>query len=312
MTPHWKRHLERQEREREARRISQEYRQAQREAALAGEPHKVCTLCKQSLPLSAYSPRGPGKVNSRCRPCHSATVAAQKRAKRAALTPDQLAEKRAAERAEYYSRTGRAGESGLSLKDRAEARQRREAERQANRAAAKAARVVEAQQRREAERAEANAARIAAKAARAAEAEAQRTLAKAQAVARRQVELEARQQAKREARQQAKLETQWRDAVAAIEIELANACLAAVEAQAKAQRLAAIAAARAAAERRRQVPYVHPTLAQRLAHLWPPERHRTVALRDGSRIPIGELARRHWWREQLSSRRFTRYSQHWR
>jgi hypothetical protein len=62
--------------------------------------------------------------------------------------------------------------------------------------------------------------------------------------------------------------------------------------------LAAIAAARSAAERRRQMPYEHPSLAQRLAHLWPPERPLNVALRDGSKITIGDLARRHWWREQ--------------
>jgi hypothetical protein len=71
-----------------------------------------------------------------------------------------------------------------------------------------------------------------------------------------------------------------------------------VDAQQKAQRMAAIAAARAAAKRRRQEPYVHPPLAQRIAHLWPPERRLSVALKDGSRIATAELARRHWWREQ--------------
>jgi hypothetical protein len=276
MAAYRRHHLQRLEREREAQRLRKEYR----EAELAAEPHKVCTGCKLSLPLSAYSPKGPGKFNSRCRPCHSAKVSADKRAKRAALSPAQLADKRAAERAEYYSRTGRAGESGLSLETR-----------RAARAAAKAARQAEAERRRKAERAEANAARTVAKAARAAEAQAKRALAKAQAVARRQVELEAQEQD-----------------TAAVEIELATACIAALEAQAEAQRLAFIAAARAAAERRRQVPYVHPTLAQRLAHLWPPEQ-RLYPRRDGTSVTLLGMIRRHWWREQ--EHRIKRYSRTW-
>jgi hypothetical protein len=58
-------------------------------------------------------------------------VSAEKQAKRAELSPQQLADKRAAERAEYYSRTGREGLTGLSLEDRAEAHLRRSTERAA-------------------------------------------------------------------------------------------------------------------------------------------------------------------------------------
>lgn len=286
---HRRQHLERQAREREARRRSREYRQAQREAELAAEPHKVCTGCKQSLPLSAYSPKGPAKFNARCRPCHSAKQAAHKRAKQAAWTAQQREQHRAADRAGWYARQGRVGETGKSLEERAADRLRREQERRA----AQAARKAEAQQRRLAERLEAKAAGIAARAARAAEAEAKRTLANAGEVARRQV----------------KLEVHGQD-VAAVEIELTLACAAALEAQQKAQRLAAVAAARAAAERRRQEPYVQRSLAQRLSHLWPRERPLNVALRDGTRISTGQLASRHWWREQ--SRRSKRFDTHWR
>jgi hypothetical protein len=58
-------------------------------------------------------------------------VSADKQAKRAALSPAELEAKRAAERLEYYARTGREGLTGLSLQDRAEARLRRSAERAA-------------------------------------------------------------------------------------------------------------------------------------------------------------------------------------
>lgn len=286
--PHRRRHVERQEREREARRVSADYRQGLREAELTAQPHKVCTGCKQSLPLSAYSPKGPGRFNARCRPCHSARQAAHKRAKQAAWTEEERERHRAADRAGWYARQGRAGETGRSLEERAADRQRREA----SRAAARAARLVEAQQRRQAERAESSAARAAAKAARASEALAQRALAHAETVARRQAEAEA----------------QGPDS-AEVDVDLAIACAAALEAREKAQVMAAIAAARATAVRRRQAPYARPSLAQRLAHLWPSERPRTVALRDGSSIPIGELARRHFWREQGT--RFTRYSRNW-
>jgi colicin import membrane protein len=275
---HWQQHLDRKAREAEARRVRREYQQAQREAAIAALPHKVCSGCKQSLPLNAYSPKGPGKFNSRCRPCHSAKQAAYKRAKQAAWSKEQRELHRAADRAGWYARQGRVGETGRSLE-----------ERRAAQAAAKAARAIEASQRREAERAEADAARIAAKAARTAEAEAQRSLAKARKVASRHVELEARGQD-----------------TAAAELELAVACAAALEAQEKAQALSAIAAARAAAQRRHWEAYVRPSLAQRLAHLWPPERSLNVALRDGSRISAGQLASRHWWREQ--GRRIKRFS----
>lgn len=274
---HWRQHLERQTRERQARRISKEYRQAQRDADLAAQPHKVCAGCRQSLPLSAFSTKGPGKHNSRCRPCHSAKQAARKRAKHAAWSDEERDAHRAADRAAWYARQGRSGETGMSLADRAKAAD----ERRACRAAAKAARMAEAQQRRRSERAEANAARTAAKAARVAEALAKRALAQAEAVARRQMELEG----------------PGLDA-AEVEEELADACMAALKAQQEARWMAAIAAARATAERKRQVPYTHPSLAERLAHLSPAERPLNVALRDGSRISTGQLASRHWWREQ--------------
>lgn len=150
--PAWRNeHSDRLHREREARRIAREFRQAQREAA---QPVKVCVGCKQELPLSSYSTKGAGKFNSRCRPCHSAKVAAHKRAKRAALTPAELEAKRAAERAEYYSRTGREGETGLSLDERAEARLRKAAERAAEIASRMAERATERARSREREAAE--------------------------------------------------------------------------------------------------------------------------------------------------------------
>jgi hypothetical protein len=142
--PHWRRHIERQEREREARRNTERYRQAQREAELAAEPHKVCPGCHRSLPLSAYSPKGPGKHNTRCRPCHSANVSAAKQAKRAGLSPEELEERRSAERQEYYSRTGRDGQTGLSRAERTAALALRLAERKARASATDADRQAEA------------------------------------------------------------------------------------------------------------------------------------------------------------------------
>lgn len=89
MPAHLRHHIERRNREREARAQRKAYRQAQAEAAVAAEPRKTCTGCKQSLPLSAFHVRKKsGKPIARCKPCHSAQALAC-----------------------YYARTGRPGDA---------------------------------------------------------------------------------------------------------------------------------------------------------------------------------------------------------
>lgn len=104
--PTWQNaHADRLAREREARRVAKEYRQARREAGQAAEPHKRCTCCYQSLPLSAYGLKK-GKPRAHCRACD----AEKKRASRQTvleLTDEQRDKRNADARAYYHRRQGR-------------------------------------------------------------------------------------------------------------------------------------------------------------------------------------------------------------
>lgn len=66
-------HADRVHREREARRVSKEYREAQRVA----EGTKPCTSCGQALPLDQFSPSFRDRPTARCKPCSAAATRAR-------------------------------------------------------------------------------------------------------------------------------------------------------------------------------------------------------------------------------------------
>jgi len=104
LAPHQRQHLERQEREREARVVSKEHRKAQRDTQLAAEPHKTCNACSQSLPLSAFEvkDKAKGTLRGTCGDCRKAATAAQRRAERAALNDEEREKANAAIRDRYH------------------------------------------------------------------------------------------------------------------------------------------------------------------------------------------------------------------
>lgn len=65
-------HVDRQDREREARRIAKEYRETQREAVNAAG--KQCSRCAQTLPLDCFSPAHRDRPTARCKPCVAAVT----------------------------------------------------------------------------------------------------------------------------------------------------------------------------------------------------------------------------------------------
>jgi hypothetical protein len=65
-------HVDRINREREARRISKEFRQAEREAE--GAARKSCSACGQSLPLDSFSPAFRDRPTARCKACVAAAT----------------------------------------------------------------------------------------------------------------------------------------------------------------------------------------------------------------------------------------------
>lgn len=125
LPPHLRQHLERREREQEARRVSVEYRQAQRDAERATQPHKECNQCGASLPLAAFEVLPSGSRRGTCKRCRMEAKNANKRVARAARreTPEYQAElerkrrERAAKQAEREEANAAALEAELAKQE---------------------------------------------------------------------------------------------------------------------------------------------------------------------------------------------------
>lgn len=82
LEPHVRQHIERREREQEARRIRREYRALQRSNGV-----RTCSKCNQTKPLDNYPLMPSGNPHATCRTCKAAMVREAKRRKTLGLAP---------------------------------------------------------------------------------------------------------------------------------------------------------------------------------------------------------------------------------
>lgn len=94
MPPHLRQHLERRDREREAKSIAKQYRDAER-----GSGVRTCSKCSITQPLSNYPRMPSGNPHATCRTCRTAATREAKRRSRQGL-PSALAVRRGASSAD--------------------------------------------------------------------------------------------------------------------------------------------------------------------------------------------------------------------